>query len=151
MADWSPYTDGLTWPQNRLEERSQKRRADFVRPHLHSDEQIVAILSGLYRWPIRLARFAAVALVVTTQRLFVIRQGNMMLLRLTKILGTYPRDGLKVEWDRYARGVSTPYDHYSYGKLSIIGSFGAKEWWVSGSWRQWRVATVAMALNDSTP
>jgi hypothetical protein len=149
MADWSPYTYGLTWPQNRLEASSQKRLAALVRPHLHPDEAIVAILSGLYQLPTWLARFAPEALAVTSQRLFVIQQGNIISLRSMKILGISHRDGLKVEWDRFARVVSGGFYHsddYIYGKLSVLGSFGAKEWWVGGNWRLHRVATIAMTL-----
>jgi hypothetical protein len=142
MADWSPYTHGLSWPQSHLEARRQKRLADFVRPHLQTDEEIVAILSGLYPWPTSWGRFAAVALAVTSHRLILIRQRNMILLRSTKILGTYPRDGLKVEWNRDARVISSLYREYTYGRLSVIGSFSEKEWWAGGSWRQHRVATV---------
>jgi hypothetical protein len=148
MADWSPDTYGLPWPQNRLEARSQERLAALVRPHLHSDEAIVAILSGLCQLPTWLARFAPEALAVTSQRLFVIRQGNKILLRSMKILGTSPRDSLEVEWDRFARVVSGGLygGNVIYGKLSVVGSFGAKEWWVYGSWRLHRVATIAMTL-----
>jgi Phage integrase family len=103
VAVWSPYTHGLTWPQNRLEARSQERLAVLVRPHLHPDEAIVAILSGLYQLPTWLARFAPEALAVTNQRLFVLRQGSKILLRSMKILGISPRDSLEVEWDRLAR------------------------------------------------
>jgi hypothetical protein len=148
VAVWSPYTHGLTWPQNRLAARSQERLAALVRPHLHSDEAIVAILSGLYQLPTWLARFAPEALAVTNQRLFVLRQGSKFLLRSMKILGISPRDSLEVEWDRLARVASRGLygGDVIYGKLSVIGSFGAKEWWVYGSWRLHRVATIAMTL-----
>jgi hypothetical protein len=131
VADWSPYTGSLVWPWKRLEARRQNRLAEFVRPRLDPDEQIIAILSRVYERMTSWGGFGVLAVVVTSQRLFVIRPANMILLRSTKIVVTYSRDSVNAKWNHDARSVSSQGGTHWFGKLSLTGSLGATELWVT--------------------
>jgi hypothetical protein len=117
----------------RLEARNQNRLANFVRPQLQPDEQIVAILSRLFERLSQGGPSGPMAAVVTNQRLIVIRLGTMTE-RPKKILVAHSRDGLKVEWIRYAHAETGPYFRGGgwMGKLSVAGSAGSNELWVGG-------------------
>jgi len=108
LDEWSPDPRNFSKLRKRGEVRRQNRIADFVRPQLQPGEQIVAILSRLYG---RLERYEGtvgtdpLAVAITTQRLIVLglRDPGWSRQRPKKILETYPRDSLTVEWDRYPR------------------------------------------------
>jgi hypothetical protein len=148
VTDWSPDPNDPLGPWKRLEARRQNRIATFIRPLLQPDEQIVAILSVLFQ---RLSSGGAskpVAVVVTNQRLVVIRVGGMR----KKVLVSYPRDGLKVEWSRNAAPIPGPYFRRAEewaGKLTVSGSFSSTELW-AGGWRQDPAETIAKMLEDDS-
>jgi hypothetical protein len=149
MADWSPDTRNLVGFWKRLEARRQNRLADFVRPHHQPDERIVAIHPMLFERFTGGGTAGFVAVVVTNQRLIVIRRGTMTG-RPKKILVAYPLDGLKVEWNRNARTIPGPYfrriDEWA-GKLNVTGPFGSKELWAGGR-RQDQAEAIVKTLED---
>jgi hypothetical protein len=133
------------WPLKSFEARRQNRLAEFVRPHLDPNEHIIAILSRVFERLTSSVWRGVVAVVVTSQRLFVVR--NMILLGPTKILVAYPRGGVTVEWNPDAGSLSTQYGGtYWFGKLCLAGSLGAKELWVGRRWRQDHAARIALLL-----
>jgi hypothetical protein len=138
------------WPWKRSEARRQNRLAEFVRPHVDPDEHIIAILSRVYERVTSWGWSGVVALVVTRQRLFVVRPANMILLRSTKILVTYPRDGVTAEWTPDARIASAgQWGTYRFGKLRLADSLGAKELWVGRRWRQDHATRIALLLKHA--
>ncbi len=132
------------WPLKSFEARRQNRLAEFVRPKLDPNEYIIAILSVVCERLTSSVWRGVVAVVVTSQRLFVVR--NMILLRPTKILAAYPRGGVTVEWNPDAGSVSSQYGTYWFGRLRLAGSLGAKELWVGRRWRQDHAARIALLL-----
>jgi hypothetical protein len=144
VADWSPYTGSLIWPLKSFEARRQNRLAEFVRPHLDPNEHIIEILSRVFERLTTSAWRGVVAVVVTSQRLFVVR--NMVLLRRMKILVTYPRGGVTVEWNPDAGSLSTQYRTFWFGRLRLAGSVGPQELWVGRRWRQDHAASIALLL-----
>ena len=152
MAKWMTDTTALGVLAKRKEARRQSRLASFVRPHLQPDEQIVTILSTSSE---RLSGArdtnvsGPVALVLTNQRLLVVRPGAVTG-RPKKILGTHSRDGLKVDWKPNAR--CTPPSDYKagcWGRLRVSSSFGSNELWV-GSWWQNPADAIVKALEDDS-
>jgi hypothetical protein len=143
MAEWTPNTYGLVGRLKNSEARRQNRLANFMHPRIQSDEQIVAMLSVLEERPKYWTN--QVAVVVTNQRLVVIRLGLSG--RPKKILVTYPSDALKMEVRRGAKRIRDQYGGYSLGRVSINGSFGATEFWARG-WMQDQAEAVAKALEE---
>jgi hypothetical protein len=149
MAKWMTDTTGLGVLAKRREARRQNRLANFVRPHVQSDEQIVAILSRLFERLSGADARGLVAVVVTNQRLIVIRLGAMTE-RPKKMLVTHPRDGLKVDWKPNAR--YTPAADLKagcWGKLSVTSSLGSNELW-AGSWWQNPADAIVKTLEDDS-
>ena len=146
MAEWSPDARLVKWIR-KAEARRQSRLVGFLRPHLQPDERIVTVFSQLTE---RLSGWRAglVALVVTNQRLLVIRLGGMSS-RPKEILVTLPSDGLTFESNPNERKVrGAQYGWVWYGKLTVTGFFGAKEFWVGEGMRDCVHGTAKMLEDD---
>jgi hypothetical protein len=134
MTEWSPDAPHLAKWIGKAETRRQNRVADFVQPHLEPDEHLVAVFSSVIETLPR-KKERVVALVVTNHRLFVIRIGGLRS-RPKNILMTYAHEGVNADSNRTARKVPMPYGSPMWeGKLSVTGSFGTKEFWVSTAMR----------------
>jgi hypothetical protein len=120
MAEWWANRPELAKWMRKAEVRRQNKLADFVRADLGRDEHISAIFPGLAERVSGWGESRLVAVVVTNQRLVVIRLGQM-LVRPTKILATYSHDGLKAEFDRTARRFPAQWGQVWYGKLTLTG------------------------------
>src|SRR5262249_11550234 len=116
---------------------------DYVRPHLESDEKLVAVLVRSYRSVSHLLALGSRAIVATNRRLFAI-QLQRITRRPKTILDVYARDSITIKWTPNAFTSGSEYwGRQFWDLLTVTGSFGTNEFWVDN---QVMAGTFAKAL-----